>query len=161
MNISLEKLQHSFFKKPLVVGGVAMEYYGMRKAGKDIDLVVSREDFVLLLKKYPERVKDLWGDIGVCPFDFEIWNTINYDAYEYLCNGATDEGNVFVISLEKLLYMKALAMEKEKYARDTVLVVKEILKRKSPTYEVLKKANDQLFQNIENITFIEKTGPAE
>ena len=41
MKISLELLDYKFRYKPLLIGGGAMEYYGLRKAGADIDLVVS------------------------------------------------------------------------------------------------------------------------
>lgn len=31
----------SFVEKPILIGGMAMEYYEMRKAGADIDLIIS------------------------------------------------------------------------------------------------------------------------
>lgn len=159
MNIPLEKLQYAFVKKPLVVGGMAMEYYGVRPSGKDIDLVVAGIDFIHLLQQYPTCVKNLWEDIGVCPFEFEIWKTINYDTYEFLSEGAIDEGDVLVISLEKLLYMKTLAKSKEKYANDMELLVKEILKRKNISYEEMKRSNESLLQKVGNVTVIEQSGP--
>ena len=36
MNIELGKLDYKFKYKPLIIGGKAMEYYGLRKAGVDI-----------------------------------------------------------------------------------------------------------------------------
>ena len=72
MNIELEKLDYKFKYKPLLIGGKAMEYYGLRKAGADIDLVVHLTDHKALVDKFPSNIKDLYGDIGVCEFDFEI-----------------------------------------------------------------------------------------
>lgn len=161
MNINLEKLHYTFSSKPLLVGGKAMEYYGLRKAGVDIDLIVPEEDVVALIKQYPDRVKDLWGDLGVCPFEFEIWRTICFFDYEYFKEGALDQGGYLVISLEKLLFMKALAMKKEKYMKDLELIVDGIIKKKSTEYDVQKVHISKLLQGLKNISYIDKTGTAE
>jgi hypothetical protein len=129
MDINIEKLEFSFISKPLLIGGKAMEYYGLRKAGADIDLVISRNDHKRLVEKYPDHVKDLYGDLGVCEFDFEIWNQICTFDYDYLRVGAIEEDKFLVVSLEKLLFLKALAMEIPKYLKDLELVVDLILKK--------------------------------
>jgi hypothetical protein len=36
----LSAINHKFKKPPIIIGGMAMEYYEMRKSGEDIDLVV-------------------------------------------------------------------------------------------------------------------------
>ena len=72
----LKELNYKFKYKPLLIGGKAMEYYGLRKAGADIDLVIEISDHQALVNKYPSNIKDLYGDIGVCEFGFEIWNQI-------------------------------------------------------------------------------------
>lgn len=60
----------SFSKKPILIGGMAMEYYGMRKAGADIDLVICDVDYQKLALENPEKRKDLWGDyIKLLPDD--------------------------------------------------------------------------------------------
>src|SRR5215831_9230176 len=107
MNIELTKLQRTFSEKPLVIGGRAMEYYGLRKSGDDIDLVVPADDVAALIQRFPDRVKDLDGDLGVCPYEFEIWKTVCLFDYDSLRTGATDLGDALMISLEKLLFMKA------------------------------------------------------
>lgn len=127
MKIDFEKLNYKFKHKPLLIGGMAMEYYGLRKAGADIDFVIHPDDHRLLLEQYPNNVKDLWGDIGICEFEFEIWNQICTFDYEYLKTDAIEEENYIVISLEKLLFLKSLAMEIPKYHKDLELVVKRIL----------------------------------
>ncbi len=126
MDIPLGKLSHTFRAKPVVVGGVAMQYYGLRKAGNDIDLVVCREDYDALAARFPDRLKDLWGDLGVCPYEFEIWTSIMLYDYTELSAGARDAGEVLVISLEKLLLLKALGMKVEKYHADLELIVKKL-----------------------------------
>lgn len=130
MNIPLEKLHYSFQDKPLLIGGLAMEYYGLRKSGVDIDLVISTHDHENLKRQYPDHIKDLYGDIGICEFDFEIWNQICRYDYEELKDGAVEEESVLVISLERLLFLKTLAIKEEKYYKDVLLLVDEILKRK-------------------------------
>jgi hypothetical protein len=159
MEISLGKLDYSFRKKPLLVGGKAMEYYGLRQAGADIDLIAGKEDVYDLIKMFPERVKDLWGDLGVCPFEFEIWKSICLFTYDDLCENAIDEGGFLVISLEKLLMLKVLAMKIDKYFRDTQLIVQEMLNRKYQLYNQVKVENDDFISQILGISFIEKIGP--
>ncbi len=129
MDIRLDILDYKFKYKPLLIGGKAMEYYELRKAGADIDLVVHSEDHAKLVKKYPEHIKDLYGDIGVCEFGFEIWNQICTFDYKYLKENAIEEEAYLVISLEKLLFLKALAMEIPKYHKDLELIVELVLKK--------------------------------
>ena len=160
MDIPLEKLNYSFIRKPLLVGGKAMEYYGLRPAGADIDLIVMKDDLYHLIRQYPARVKDLWGDLGVCPYEFEIWKTICLFDYADLSENAIDEGDFLVISLEKLLLMKALAMKIDKYLKDTQLIVQDILDKKYRLFDQIKAENHTFTNNIPGITYIEKTGPA-
>lgn len=134
MNIELGKLDYKFKYKPLLIGGKAMEYYGLRKAGVDIDLVVHPIDHETLVNKYPSNIKDLYGDIGVCEFGFEIWNQICTFDYQYLKANAIEEENFLVISLEMLLFLKALAMEIPKYHKDLELVVKKVLDKAYKNY---------------------------
>jgi len=127
MEIDFLMLQYTFLHKPLLVGGCAMEYYGLRKAGDDIDLVIHPDDHAALMKMYPDHIKDLYGDIGICEYGFELWNQICTFDYHYLKKNAVDETDYLVISLEKLLFLKALAMEIPKYHRDLELVIQKIL----------------------------------
>lgn len=156
MNIPLEKLNYTFTKKPILVGGMAMEYYGLRKSGRDIDLIATEQDVLNLIKMYPDRVKDLYADLGVCPFEFEIWRTICFLNYDRLIENTIEEENVFVISLQNLLLMKALAMKKEKYLEDTKLIVEKMtqdIMKEHPTQQEKVKA---LISDINNIVYIEK-----
>lgn len=130
MNIPLEKLNYHFQDKPLLLGGMAMEYYGLRKSGADIDLVASARDHENLRHQYPDHIKDLYGDVGICELEFEIWNQICRYDYEELKVGATEEPAFLVMSLERLMFVKTLAIKEERYYRDVLLLVDEILKRK-------------------------------
>jgi len=116
-----------FINKPLLIGGKAMEYYELRKAGLDIDLLIHNDDHKILKEIYPNNIKDLYGDIGICEFGFEIWNQICTFDYDYLKENAIDEKEYIIISLEKLLFLKALAMEIPKYHKDLELIVKLVL----------------------------------
>ena len=126
MDINVSSLKIKFRKKPLLVGGKAMEYYNLRKAGKDIDLIVTKEDLDGLTKLYPDKSKDVFGDKGVMVHGFEVWQTIRLFGYDFYKEGAVDIGSVMVISLEKLLFMKALAMDIPKYQNDLKLIVNKI-----------------------------------
>jgi hypothetical protein len=130
MNIDLSRLNFSFSAPPLLIGGKAMEYYGLRPAGADVDFVICAEDYERLAQQYPGLLKDLWGDLGVCVYEFEIWRSICLFRYDELGAGALELENYRVISLEKLLFLKALAMKIDKYHHDLELVVDKVLKEK-------------------------------
>jgi hypothetical protein len=105
-----------------------MEYYGLRKAGLDIDLVIHNEDHEILKEKFPKNIKDLYGDIGICEYGFEIWDQICTFDYEYLKDNAIEERDYLIVSLEKLLFLKALAMKEPKFHKDLELIVKLVQK---------------------------------
>lgn len=131
--VSIDSLQetygYKFTSKPLLIGGAAMEYYGLRKRGMDIDLVVSEEDYLELEKLYPEHKKDIFGDLGVVKDGFEVWRTIMMFDYNHLVMDSVEFNGLLVASLEKLLLLKALGMSEEKYLNDLRLIVKEIIRQ--------------------------------
>ncbi len=100
MDIELSKLNYTFLSKPLLIGGKAMEYYGLRQAGNDIDFVITTEDYDRLSQQYRDHLRDLWGDLGVCVYEFEIWKSICLFDYAYLSVDAIDMGAYLIISLE-------------------------------------------------------------
>lgn len=159
MHIDYSVLNFTFSKKPLLIGGKAMEYYELCKAGDDIDFVVPKKDLKQLIHQYPQNVKDLWGDLGVAIHGFEIWKSIDYFDYDYLSQGAIEETNYLVISLEKLLLQRAMAMEKPKYHKDLELVVKKIADNQYSNFDLVKQENDDLLASVSNVSFIEKVGP--
>ena len=127
MEMPLDKLKYKFRNKPLLIGGKAMEYYGLRKAGADIDLVISSRDHVKLSALYPNNIKDLSGDLGICEYGFEIWNQICRFNYEFLRVGAVEENEYLISSLHRLLFLKTLAIKQQKYYNDVLLIVERII----------------------------------
>jgi hypothetical protein len=116
-----------FKRKPLMIGGGAMEHYGLREKGDDTDFVVSEEDYQRIAAKNPDHRKDIFGDLGVVKEGFEVWRTIMLFDYDFLSQGSVEEGGHRVISLEKLLFLKALGIKEPKYERDLRLIVEKII----------------------------------
>lgn len=129
LNIDLSKLNYTFHRKPLLIGGKAMEYYELRKAGNDIDFVLALEDYEGLKQAYPEPEfhRDLFGDLGIIVHEFELWKCICLFDYDFLSEKAIEKEEYLIISFEKLLFLKALAMKEERYHKDLELVVQKIL----------------------------------
>jgi len=127
MNIDLDKLNYKFINKPLLIGWKAKEFYGIRKSWEDIDFVISKEDHDNLVKIYPNNIKDLYWDIGICEFEFEIWNNICLFDYNFLKEKSIELDEFLIIGLEKLLFLTALAMKEEKYMNDLKLIVDKII----------------------------------
>ena len=101
----------------MVLGGLALEYYGIRKNGHDYDYMVSPEDWKILTKKYPEQVNLFGGktekDIDATLTNFnntnvDLISTLFQYNYDFLKKDAIDEGKYLVISVENLLFVKTL-----------------------------------------------------
>jgi len=118
----LEIKHLDFSKKPLLIGGMAMEYYGLRKSGADIDLMICEKDYQSLALANPDKRKDIWGDLGIVDEPFEMWRSIMLLDYDFYIEDAVDEGVVYVVSLERLLFMCVLAMDIPKYKDDLKLI---------------------------------------
>lgn len=135
--ISRSNLQ--FLSKPILIGGMAMEYYDIRKAGADIDLIITNEDYQNLAKQYPQKRKDLYGDLGVTIDEFEIWRSIAHLDYDFFAKEAIDVGNFLVISIDRLLWTRVCAMDVEKYWNDLKLI-KEYYYKKYTNQEYHQEA---------------------
>lgn len=138
----------SFTAKPLLIGGLAMEYYGIRKHGNDIDFIITDEDYQTLANRYPENQRDKWGDLFLSVAPYEFLRSIFRLDYAFLSDGAIEYENCQVISLEKLFFMKVLAFENqpevEKHEEDYKLIMDYFLQR---------------FQNKEFVAQAEKNVP--
>jgi hypothetical protein len=122
----LERVMGLEFKhRPLLIGGGAMEHYGLREKGDDTEFVVSEEDYREAAAKNPEHRKDIFGDLGVVKEGFEVWQTILLFDYDFLSQGSVEEEGHRVISLKKLLFLKALGIKEPKYERDLRLIVEK------------------------------------
>jgi hypothetical protein len=119
---SLYESKLNFSVKPILIGGMAMEYYGIRKSGADIDLIITNEDYKKLAMQYPEKKKDLFGDLGLVIDNFEIWRSIAHLDYDFYKKEAIEEDQVFIISTDRLLWSRVCAMEVEKYRNDLMLM---------------------------------------
>lgn len=126
MTVDFTVLEFTFSTPPLVVGGKAMEYYQLRTSGPDTDCIITEKEYQALANKYPQNTKNLFGDFGVVVFGFEMWNTIRGLSYEYLSDKSILMGNYNIISLEKLLVLKTLAIDLPKYEADVRLISKKI-----------------------------------
>jgi hypothetical protein len=122
LGIELQRLDFYFESKPLLIGGKAMEYYQIRESGKDIDFVITEDDYERLSYKYPNDIKEIWGDFGICKEDFEMWKSICLFEYDFLAEDAIETENYLIISFEKLMFLKVLAMRQPKYLRDLELM---------------------------------------
>lgn len=130
--VDLSALGISFASKPLVIGGLAMEYYGIRKRGRDADFIISNDDYETLSHKYPDNRKDKWGDLFVSFERYEFLRSIFRLDYDFFSEGAIEYEKCKVISIDKLFFMKVLAFdnqpEVEKHTRDYRLMMDFILK---------------------------------
>lgn len=52
--------------------------------------------------------------------ELEIWRSIALLDYDFFLKDAIDEGNSFVVSLDRLLLMRVCAMDVEKYKKDLI-----------------------------------------
>lgn len=118
----LQKSSLHFLQKPILIGGRAMEYYGIRKSGDDIDIVITDEDYQKLALQFPEKRKDLYGDLGMAIDDFEIWRSIAHLDYDFFKKEALKKEDILVVSLDRLLWTRVCAMDVEKYRNDLVLM---------------------------------------
>lgn len=126
MDLQLHLLNYKFKNKPLLIGGKAKEYYKIRKAGIDTDLIVTIKDYEGLKNSYPNNLVDLWGDLGIKVKGFEIWKTICLYGYDFLEEKSLEMKDYKIITLEKLLFLTALGIKKSKYQTDLKLIVKKI-----------------------------------
>jgi hypothetical protein len=111
--IDLTCIGITFSSKPIIVGGLAMEYYGLRKCGDDFDLIISNEDYLFLASKYPKRKIDIWGDLGIEFNQYELLRSISRLDYEFYSKGAIEYEKYKVISFERLFFMTAAAVRSE------------------------------------------------
>jgi len=119
-------LDHKFKSKPLIVGGTAMEYYGIHRDEEDIDVVVSIDDMNVLWAKHPLYRKDIWGDRAIIKDGYEVWESITLYDYVYLSKDAVVLEDRLIISLEKLLFLMALKLKEPKYWGDLHRLVDRI-----------------------------------
>lgn len=155
----MSKLSYEFKKAPILIGGGAMEYYGMRKTGHDFDFIISREDAIVLKQSYElnhfggerfgadgfsEDMDSTFTQIG--GFEIDLAVTMFQYGYEYFVKNAIPFEEYMVVSREDLLLMKCLAASNpngwadlptsiSKQRADMDLIIESIHKAKYGTFE--------------------------
>lgn len=155
-SIDFSKLNYTFKDKPLLFGGKALEFHGIRKAGKDIDFVISKDDTFAFSKQFPENLKDLAGDFGISIYEFEFWKTVNHLDYSFYKKSAVENENIFIVSLDKLLLIAAYASHKQKYLRDTKKIAQKIASKNQIPPDFLELENTKITDSIKNYSYLEK-----
>lgn len=121
--IDLPKLGYEFLDKPVIVGGLAMEYYGLRKHGDDIDFIVTERDYQGLKLKFPDDRKDVWGDFGILVNGFELFRSIYKFDHAHYSVGARELTHYKMVSPDMLFRMKVFALGvAEKHNADVQLL---------------------------------------
>ena len=135
--INLSK--YKFKKPPLVLGGLALEYYGIRKSGHDYDYMVSQNDWKELKKLHPKKINlfggktedDIDATINLNDVHVDLIKTLFMYNYSYLSKGSINFGDYKIISLEKLLMLKTLGAVMNRHKKsinDQNKIIKYIVK---------------------------------
>jgi hypothetical protein len=149
--IDLNKIEIIFNNKPIVVGGMAMEYYGLRKHGNDINFIVSNCDYLKLEKRYRNCRKDIWGDFGVSVNEYELFRSWWKFDYNYFDNGSIEFGQYKFVSIDILFRMKVLAIEVEDKQKNDVDLLKEyFMKCRNKEWVEKKKKNSDRYLKAES-----------
>lgn len=145
----------SFEDKPIIVGGLAMEYYGLRKHGSDVDFIVSNRDYLKLEKKYRNCRKDMWADWGIQAKGYEMFRSIYRFDYDYYGEGAIEFDKYKVLSIDMLFRMKVYAMDaSEKHKNDVELLKQYFNQRQNATYRKYLEENVDRYVNAKDGTIL-------
>jgi len=85
----LRLIDCKFINKPLIIGGLVLEYYGIRESENEYDIIVSKEDWEILKIKYKsylnllggEKETDVDATINICIGNKKI--NIIFTQYQY------------------------------------------------------------------------------
>ena len=153
----MKKLNYEFIKPPILIGGGAMEYYGMRKTGHDYDFMITIED-CNNLKSLKKKSNTFGGTeinsdalstdmdntfSSIDGFDIDLAVTMFKYRYDFFDHNTKSLGPYKVVSRENLLFMKALAASNnhgwdpeykqamiQKQRNDMDLILKSIVENK-------------------------------
>lgn len=121
--------------KPIVFGGLAMEHYGLREHGHDIDLLICTDDLAALWTRYPNERKDMWGDLGVLVDGVELFRSVYRLDAAFFGAGAVEYGHCRVISADRLMMMKWFAQgSTPKNERDLELLRGYFFRSQNPAW---------------------------
>ena len=137
---------YQFIEPPILLGGLAMQYYGLRDCGHDLDMMISQTDKNNLLQlgyplnlfggKTETDIDSTFSNILNLYLDLVITlNQYNYDFYKVRATTFQDSNVLLMISLEDLLLTKIFAKtysDLEKHSQDVKLIIKGIEKKNYP-----------------------------
>ena len=154
--INIQKLAYEFLDKPVIVGGLAMEYYGLRKHGDDIDFIVTNRDYQRLKVKFPNNRKDVWGDFGILVDGFELFRSIYRFDHAHYSLGALELTNYKIVSIDMLFRMKVFALGVAKKHDCDVQLLKEYYQRfQNREYQNYLDRHVDRYTSSENGIFVE------
>jgi hypothetical protein len=152
--IAIQRLGYEFLDKPVIVGGLAMEYYGLRKHGDDIDFIVSERDYQRLKVRFPDNRKDVWGDFGVLVNGFELFRSIYKFDHAHYSLGAIELTKYRIVSIDMLFRMKVFAIGvAEKHDRDVQLLKAYYQRFQNPKYQGYLDRHVDRYTSSENGIF--------
>ena len=136
----LNELNYTFIHKPILIGGMALEYYNIRKSGHDIDFIISQEDKKNLIGlgyklnlfggKTEYDVDSTFTNINKLNIDLAVsMNQYKYDFFISNSKECKENSDILVCSLEDLLLLKVIANEyskEKKHKKDVKLILKAI-----------------------------------
>jgi hypothetical protein len=153
--IDIQKLGYEFLDKPVIVGGLAMEYYGLRKHGDDIDFIVTARDYQRLKVKFPTNRKDVWGDFGILVDGFELFRSIYKFDHSHYSLGAIELTNYKIISIDMLFRMKVFAIGvAKKHDCDVQLLKEHYQKFQNREYQGYLDRHIERYTSSENGIFV-------
>lgn len=105
-----------------------MEFYRLRKGGKDTDFIIEEEDYNNLLQKYKTAEGKYFGDYVLTIGQYEFWRSIRFYDYNFYLQDASEQADFLVISLKSLVFMKALCIkDEERHLEDLRIIVEKVL----------------------------------
>lgn len=153
--IDIQRLGYEFVDKPVIVGGLAMEYYGLRKHGADVDFIVTDRDYQRLKVRFPDRRKDVWGDFGLLVDGFELFRSIYKFDHGHYSLGAVELTNYKMIGIDMLFRMKVFAMGvAEKHDCDVQLLKEYYLRFQNPAYQKYLEKHIDRYTSSETGIFV-------
>jgi hypothetical protein len=152
--INIQTLGYAFLGKPVIVGGLAMEYYGLRKHGDDVDFIVTDRDYQRLKVKFPNYRKDVWGDFGILVHGFELFRSIYRFDHAHYSSGAIELMNYKIVNIDLLFRMKVFALGVAKKHDSDVQLLKGYYQRdQNPDYRTYLERHLDRYTSSENGIF--------
>ncbi len=134
----IELTNYKFINKPLVVGGLALEYYNIRETTHDYDYMVSPSDWLELKKIHPDKInlfggkneKDVDATLNLTENPIDLISTLFQFNYNSLVKNSIDFPEYKIISITNLLLTKTLGAvynKDPKSINDQKLIVDKIV----------------------------------